>query len=86
MLDEIQTLWLQQGDNTILMSPAGIVATSGANIVTVNEAAITMVNGANSVTVSPAGINIAGTSRDHEHRGPVVINGTTVDINPFPTP
>ena len=80
MLDEIQTLRLQQGDNTILMSPAGIVATSGANIVTVNEAAITLVNGPNSVTVSPAGINIAGTSLTMNIGGPVVINGTTVDL------
>jgi len=80
MLDEIQTLRLQQGDNTILMSPAGIVATSGANIVTVNEAAITLVNGGNSITVSPAGINIAGTSLTMNIGGPVVINGTTVDL------
>lgn len=80
MLDGAQTLRLQQGDNTILMSPAGIVATSGTNIVTVNEAAITMVNGGNSVTVSPAGVNITGTTLTMNITGPVVINGTSIDL------
>lgn len=150
MLDEIQTLRLQQGENTILMSPLGVVTTSGTNAftvnpagvalsgganvftvnelginiangsatvlvndlgvnivkgtsavnvseaginlvngtnaVTVNEAATTLVNGANTVTVSDAGISIAGSALAINIAGPVVINGTTVDINPFPTP
>lgn len=148
MLDEIQTLRLQQGENTILMSPLGVVTTSGTNtftvnpagvalsgganvftvnelginiangsaavlvndlgvnivkgtsavnvseaginlvngtnVVAVNEVETTLVNGANKVTVSDAGINIAGTALNITIAGPVMINGTTVDIKPLP--
>ena len=74
MLDEIQTLRLQQGENTILMSPLGVVTTSGANAFTVNPAGVALSGGANVFTVNELGINIANGS------AAVLVNDLGVNI------
>lgn len=64
MLDEAQTLRIQQGDNIVTMSPAGIVLTNGTNVVTLSE----------------AGIDIKGLSLNIDVTGAVAIKGGSIDL------